>query len=64
MSDTSALQELNEAMSRRQPMIKHVLVARAMHEVMGLNLEAAEDVERQLVRNGYEQLPRGDWMLS
>lgn len=64
MSDPSALQELNEAIHRRQPMIKHVLVARAMHEVMTENLDAAEDVERQLLRHGYEQLPRGDWMLS
>lgn len=57
------LNELDEAIVRRESVIKAGLVARAIDEALGTSLEAAEAVQTRLLAAGYEQAKRGDWFI-
>lgn len=63
MSESEALNELRERIARRETIINHVLVIKAIHDMLGHGLDAANEVEDLLVRAGYEQSKRGDWAL-
>lgn len=63
MSDTPALRQLEEQIRDRESVIKSLLVARAVDELLGADLEAANGVEAMLLAAGYERAARGDWFL-
>lgn len=63
MSDTPAVNELDAAIARREMVIKSILVARAVDELLGVDLDAANGVEEKLLAAGYERAARGDWFL-
>ena len=63
MSDTPAVQELEAQIRNREIIIKSLLVARAVDELLGADLDAANGVEEKLLAAGYERAARGDWFL-
>jgi hypothetical protein len=63
MTESQALNELRERIARRETIINHRLVIEAIHDMLGHDLDAANEIEDLLVRAGYEQSKRGDWAI-
>ena len=63
MPDTPAVNQLEALIHNRESVIKSLLVARAVDELLGTDLDAANGVEEKLLAAGYERAARGDWFL-
>jgi hypothetical protein len=63
MTESAALTELREVIARKEFIIRHKLVVRAIHDMFDVSLEAANSIEDLLREAGYEQSKRGDWAL-
>jgi hypothetical protein len=63
MTNTPALDELEALIESRESVIRSLLVARAVDEMLAVSLEAADEVEGRLIRAGYERAARGDWFI-
>jgi hypothetical protein len=63
MSESAALNELQAAIDRKEFIINHMTVIKAIHDMLGHGLDAANEIEDLMRRAGYEQSKRGDWML-
>ncbi|MNS23279.1 hypothetical protein D3C72_550880 [compost metagenome] len=63
MTDSAALNELQDKIARREPIIGHMLVIKAIHDMLQHGIDPANEVEDLLTRAGYEQTKRGDWAI-
>jgi hypothetical protein len=63
MSESQALNELRDRIANREFIINHMLVIKAIHDMLEFGLDAANEVEDLLRTAGYEQSKRGDWAL-
>ena len=63
MPESAALDELQDKIARRETIIGHMLVIKAIHDMLQQSLDAANEVEDLLRRAGYEQTKRGDWAI-
>lgn len=63
MSESAALAELQAAIARKEFIINHITVIKAIHDMLDIGLDAANEVEDLMRKAGYEQSKRGDWML-
>jgi hypothetical protein len=62
MTEIDPLDALDVAMARVDSVISHLLVDRAMHALLDVDIYQAQALEDKLERAGWARTQRGDWV--